>query len=387
MRRIARFCYAAATPIIISVALINIAALVSFFQFELDTDFLNFFASDNPKAEEFNRLKDKYETGETISVLIEQNHSLLEKENLLKIFSLQEEIEKLDGVSQVESFIPSEISVGNHVFQVDDKFIDRHFDILEDYIEQNYSFMGQSLSADKSKAVIIVDMEFDVVTGEVLESLKEIISNEKDWTLSLAGNEAIKDTLLTYFRRIIVFLPPCAILLILIVFFLILKNRKFTIIAIIPAGLGALWTLGTIFSSGQELNLLSIISPIFIIGMGAADGLHYTSHFIDNMSKYSDRRQLVEETLDMVGMPIFLTTITTMAGFASLTWTEVLPMRQMGVFVSLGIGYAGVLSLFFLPAVLSKIKLPSKPPPAREGNLSKLILLVSKRKAPIIIFF
>ena len=60
MGKIARFCCAAATPIIIAVVLINIAALVSFFQFEVDTDFLNL---------EFNRLQEKYETGETISVL------------------------------------------------------------------------------------------------------------------------------------------------------------------------------------------------------------------------------------------------------------------------------------------------------------------------------
>jgi predicted RND superfamily exporter protein len=157
--------------------------------------------------------------------------------------------------------------------------------------------------------------------------------------------------------------------------------------AMIPAGLGALWTIGTIFWSGQELNLVTVISPIFIVVMGAADGLHYTSHFIDNMSRYSDRRELTVETLDMVGMPIFLTTITTMAGFASLTWTEVLPMRQMGIFVSLGIGYAGLLSLFFLPAVLSRVKLPSKPPPARESSLTKLILAASKRKALILVSF
>jgi predicted RND superfamily exporter protein len=173
----------------------------------------------------------------------------------------------------------------------------------------------------------------------------------------------------------------------LLVFLLILKSRKLTIIAIIPAGLGALWTIGTIFWSGQELNLLTILSPIFIIVMGAADGLHYTSHFIDNMSRYSDRRQLTVETMDMVGMPIFLTTITTMAGFASLTWTEVLPMRQMGIFVALGIGYAGVLSLFFLPAVLSRVKLPSKPPPAQQSSLSKLILAASKRKSLTLVSF
>jgi len=364
MRRIARFCCTAAVPIIIFVAVINIAALVSFFRFELDTDFLNFFASGNTKAEEFDRLKEKYETGEAISILIEQADSLLDKENIQKVFNLQEEIEKLDGVSRVESFIPSEISVGSHVFQVDEKFIDRHADILEDFIKENHFLTGKSLSTDNSKAVLLVSLEFEAVAGEVVESLEGIIHGEESWTLSLAGNEIIGETLRDYLIKIILILPPCAIVLVLLVFSTILKSRKFTIISIIPAGFGALWTIGTIFWSGQELNLLTIISPIFIIVMGAADGLHYTSHFIDNMSKYSDRRQLTEETLDMVGMPIFLTTITTMAGFASLTWTEVLPMRQMGIFVAVGIGYAGVLSLFFLPAVLSRVKLPSNLPPA-----------------------
>jgi len=374
-------------PIIIVVVIINITALVSLFRFELDTDFLNYFTSGNPKAEEFDRLKEKYETGETISILIEQNDSLLDENNLQKVLRLQQEIEYLDGVSQAESFIPSEISVGGHIFQVDEKFITRHSDILEDFIKNNDLLMGQFLSSDNSKSVVIANLEFDAVAGEVVESLERIIHSEESWTLSLAGNEIIKETLWDYLIRIIFILPPCAIILMLLVFSLILKSRKFTIIAMIPAGLGALWTIGTIFWSGQELNLLTIISPIFIIVMGAADGLHYTSHFIDNMSRYSDRRQLTVETMDMVGMPIFLTTITTMAGFASLTWTAVAPMRQMGIFVSLGIGYAGVLSLFFLPAVLSRIKLPSKPPPAQESSLSKFILAASKRKALITVSF
>lgn len=387
MRRLAGFCCTAAVPIIIFVAVINIAALVSFFRFELDTDFLNFFASGNTKAEEFNRLQSKYETGEAISILIEQADSLLDKENLQKVFTLQTAIEKLDGVARVESFIPSEISVGSHIFQVDEKFIDRHADILEDFIKENRFLTGKSLSTDNSKAVLLVSLEFEAEAGEVLESLEGIIHGEESWTLSLAGNEVIGETLRDYLTKIILILPPCAIVLVLLVFSMILKSRKFTILSIIPAGIGALWTIGTIFWSGQELNLLTIISPIFIIVMGAADGLHYTSHFIDNMSKYTDRRQLTEETLDMVGMPIFLTTITTMAGFASLTWTEVVPMRQMGIFVAVGIGYAGVLSLFFLPAVLSRVKLPSKLPPARESILTRLILAISQHKVLILASF
>ncbi|MFC1987103.1 RND family transporter [Chloroflexota bacterium] len=387
MKLIAMFCYKASLPIIIFVAIINIAALVSFFRFDLDTDFLNFFTSGNPRAEEFDRLKEKYKTGEVISILIEQDGSLLDEENLQKVFRLQAEIEKIVGVSQVESFIPSEISVGGHGFQVDEKFIDLHSDILEDFIKANRFLPGQFLSVDNSKAVLVANLEFDAVAGEVVESIKGVIHSEEIWTISLAGDEIIKDTLWNYLIRIIFILLPCAIFLVLLVFSLILRSRRFTILSIIPAGLGALWTIGTIFWSGQELDLVTIISPIFIIVMGAADGLHYTSHFIDNMSKYSDRRQLTVETMDMVGMPIFLTSITTMAGFGSLIWTDIVPIRQMGIFVTLGIGYAGVISLFFLPAVLSRVKLPPKSPPARESNLSEFVLAASRRKALIVFSF
>ncbi|GAH34547.1 unnamed protein product, partial [marine sediment metagenome] len=186
--------------------------------------------------------------------------------------------------------------------------------------------------------------------------------------------------------RIICILPPCAGILVLLVFFLIIRSRKFTILSIIPAALAVLWTVGTIFWSGQGLNLVTVLSPIFVMVMGAADGLHYTTHFLENMAKYSDRRQLTVETMRMVGMPIFLTTITTMAGFASLTWTELLPMRQMGIFVSLGIGYAGLLSLFFLPAVLSRIKLPTEPPPS-ESRLPRLVLAASRHRRSIVVSF
>jgi len=385
--RIASFVYKRSKPIIILVAILNIVALASFFRFELDTDFLSLFTAGNPKAEEYDRLNEKYQIGEAISVLIEQDNSLLGEENLRNVLRLQEDIEEIDGIHQVKSFIPSEISVRGHIFQVTEEFITRHSDLLEDFIEDEYLFTEQFLSYDRSKGTLIATLELDAKAGDVVEALEEIVQTEERLTLSLAGSEIIKDTLWNYLIRIIFILPPCAIILVLLVFFSILRNRKFTILAIIPAGLAALWTFGTIFWSGQELNLVTVISPIFIVVIGSAYGLHYVSHFMDNMPRYSDRRQLTIETLGMVGTPIFLATITTMAGFASLTWAEVLPMRQMGIFVSLGIGYAGFLAIFFLPAVLSRIKLPPKPPQAQESRLARLVLEGARHRTPIAMVF
>jgi predicted RND superfamily exporter protein len=187
MRKIAEFCCTASTPIIVIVAIINIAAFASLFSFKLDTDFLNFFTSGNSRTEEFDRLQEKYKTDEAISILIEQGDSLLEEENLLRIYSLQKEIEHLIGVSGVESFIPSEISVEGHIIQVDEKFIARHSDILEDFIKQNDSLAVRFLSSDNSKSVVIASLESDAVAGDVVESLERIIRTEESWTLSLAG--------------------------------------------------------------------------------------------------------------------------------------------------------------------------------------------------------
>ncbi len=387
MERVAKFIYHRSTMIIAIVAVLNLTALASFFRFELDADFLSLFTEGNPKAEEYDRLNEKYQIGEAISVLIEHDNSLLVEENLQNVFRLQKDIEEIDGVFQVRSFIPSEIAVQGHIFQVDEKFIDRHSDLLEDFIEDKYFLTEQFLSYDKSKGTLVATLEVNTMAGDVVEALKEIIQNEERLNLSLAGDEIIKDTLWNYLIRIVFILPPCASILVLLVFYSILRSRKFTILAMVPAGFAALWTFGTVFWIGQKLNLVTTLSPIFVIVMGAADGLHYATHFMDNMSRYSDRQQLTVETLRFVGMPIFLTTITTMAAFASLTWTEVLSMRQMGIFVALGIGYAGVLSLFFLPAVLSRVKLPPEPPPARESRLAGLVLEAARHRTPIVVGF
>ena len=173
----------------------------------------------------------------------------------------------------------------------------------------------------------------------------------------------------------------------LLVFYLVLRHRRLTVLAIVPAGLAALWIFGTIFWSGQQLNLVTALCPIFILVIGSAYGLHYVSHLLDNIPRYPDRRQLTVETLGMVGTPIFLATITTMAGFASLTWTDVVPMRQMGIFVTLGIGYAGFMALFFLPAVVSWMDLPAGTAQVQAGLLNRFVLKASRQRVLVPVIF
>jgi predicted RND superfamily exporter protein len=386
LKRIAGFIYDHAKPIIALVIILNLVSLASFFRFNLDTDFLTFFSKGNPKADEYHQLNAKYESGETISILIERGGSLLDKESLLEVFHLQREIEAIDGVAMVQGFIPPEILAGVGTVRVDEAYIEGNYDTLKDFIENKYFMTDQFLTEDTRNGILIASVAVDADADSVVDSLKEMVE-DSPLNLSLAGNAVIKDTIWGYLVMILCILPPCAIVLVLLVFYFVLRNFRFAVLCLIPAGLAALWTFGTIFWSGQDLNLMTVLSPLFILVMGSAYGLHYISHFLDNMDSYTDRRELTVETLSMVGTPIFLAAITTMAGFASLVWTEVVPMRHMGIFVTVGIGYAGFIALFFLPAVLSRLKLPAQAPQAKYAWLNNFVLKASRQRLLVPLIF
>ena len=268
MNKLANFIYDHSRLIIVFVVIINLVSLASFFRFSLDTDFLAFFSQGNPKAEAYTELNAKYYSGETISVLVEHDGSLLEKEAMLEVFQLQNAARGIDGIARVQGFIPEQIIAGTSIIPIDEAYIETQHAALIEFIENQYFMTDQFLTADRNSAVIIASLETGADAGEVIDSL-EVIVAESPLSLSLAGNEVIKDTIWGYLIRVLAILPPCAIILILLVFYLVLRIRRYTILAIIPAGLAALWTFGTLFWSGQDLNLVTALTPMFILVIAA----------------------------------------------------------------------------------------------------------------------
>lgn len=388
MGKIADFIYKRSKQIIIAVVLLNIISLASFINFSFDTDFLSSFSEGNPKAEEFNALNEKYSSGEVISVLIEDDSPIVSQNSLIALYNLKEEIADTDGIKSVESILPPQIPINGQIIPVDEAFITNNYALLEDYIINKSFFTEQLLSSSGDSTLLAVSLKIDADASSIIDSLEDIREGNTQFEISFAGNEIIKDTLWNYLLRIILILPPTAIILIMLVFRLMLKNQRYAVFSMLPAAFAALWTFGAIFLTVKDLTIVTVICPLFIIIIGSAYGLHYVSHFIDNLYKYgNDKKLLISETLKRVGTPIFLATITTMAGFISLTWTDIVPMRQMGLFVTLGIAFAGFLAIFFLPSLLCRISPPKPKETASQSRLTKVITSAQKHKVLVVITF
>ena len=112
-------------------------------------------------------------------------------------------------------------------------------------------------------------------------------------------------------------IPPLVVFLLVAVFYLNIGDRRLSILALVPAFLGSIWTFGFLALTGTRIDIVTVIVPIFVIVMGSADGLHFVTHFQEAVEETTDKVARVRSTLKHVGIPMILTTISTAAGFLS----------------------------------------------------------------------
>jgi len=200
----------------------------------------------------------------------------------------------------------------------------------------------------------------------------------------LSGEPYLESKIFDYVLRILLILPPMAIFLMLGVFRLRIGSFRATALSMVPAIIGAILTLGALCWIRGNISIMSVLVPIFIIILGSADGLHVTSNVMDQLGLGKSKREAIEETLTAVGIPIILTTLTTMAGFLSLLVINSPAIREMAITSTGGILLAGLVTWIILPLLL----MHQKPLPARDHQRkSHLTDFIWKMKGvPVIVF-
>nr|VFJ58628.1 MAG: hypothetical protein BECKFM1743C_GA0114222_102302 [Candidatus Kentron sp. FM]VFJ59519.1 MAG: hypothetical protein BECKFM1743A_GA0114220_102392 [Candidatus Kentron sp. FM]VFK12110.1 MAG: hypothetical protein BECKFM1743B_GA0114221_102242 [Candidatus Kentron sp. FM] len=164
----------------------------------------------------------------------------------------------------------------------------------------------------------------------------------------------------------IMFLIPISFAVMVVVLVLLLRGALGTfstilvILMSILAGMGA----GGYFS--LPITPPSAISPIIILTMAIANSVHILVIFYHQLGESPDRREAMAESLRINLQPIFLTSLTTVIGFLTLNLSEVPPFRDLANFVAMGVAVSFLLSVTFLPALMTL--LPARARRAGAGS-------------------
>lgn len=144
---------------------------------------------------------------------------------------------------------------------------------------------------------------------------------------------------------------PLIILVVMLLLGLIFRNLRSVLVPVAIAFLSVIWTLGTMAALGYAQNIVSTMLPVFLISIGVSDSIHFLAEY--RQARRADPQgKPVAMVLARLWQPMLMTSLTTMGGFLSLTWTPIHFILQFGLFVALGVGYAFLITVSLLPALL-----------------------------------
>ena len=115
------------------------------------------------------------------------------------------------------------------------------------------------------------------------------------------------------------------------------------------------WTMGVLLSTGSVLNILSALTPVLVLVIGVADGIHLVGRYREELAKDGHREAAMGRTTRHMALACFLTTFTTAAGFASLAVADTAVIRDFGTQVATGVMVTFSAVLLVVPTLLAWI--------------------------------
>ena len=144
-----------------------------------------------------------------------------------------------------------------------------------------------------------------------------------------------------------------AIILVGIIFILFFRSISRPLLAMASLVMGIAWTFGFVALLYGELNLLSIVFAIILVGAAIEYAIHIVARYQEELALDGDVSRAISVALSTAGRSDLTSALTTAAAFLTITWTDFSALAQLGVIAAAGILFCLIAMLLVLPAMLS----------------------------------
>ncbi|RME04927.1 MAG: hypothetical protein D6805_01350 [Planctomycetota bacterium] len=191
----------------------------------------------------------------------------------------------------------------------------------------------------------------------------------------IAGSPAIKADILRAIRMDVAIFVPITVLIIVGIVYALFRTWGAVLLPLLVIFLTDIWVLGWMAYLGYPLNTLTslIISLMFVIGV--ADVVHLMAKYFDEYERTGEKKESLRHMLEQLILPCWLTSFTTMVGFASLVISDIEPIRHFGLFAALGVGIALLLSIVLVSSILMIFPIVRREVSSKKAGLNAVLRL------------
>ena len=329
-----------------------------------------------PGAEDtlfYEEVKQTFGDDENVSVIF-RAPDIFTQPILQSIEDLSYDLQALDGVTRIIS-----LTTVNNLTADEAGFLNT--DTLLPYVPQtaqelaqvrhntlsNELIHGEVINAQGTVAAIqlsIQDNPEDPLFGKKLAAaIEQLLTQQReilgpDIRLYQIGNITIGNSMMDNIFQDLLLITPLSLLVILIILFSFFRSGTTVILPLVTGLLSVIVSLGMMSVLGYAINPISLIVPSLLLIIGSTEDIHILAEYEQGIRDYKDKVVALKHMALRSGLVIFLTTLTTFAGFITLSSNAIAIISEFGIAAGLGIVANFVITILIAPPLLAFLSVP-----------------------------
>ena len=369
------------------------------------TDYRVFFSEKNPQLTAFETLQNVYSKDDNLLVAIKPGEgNLFTAETLATVAAFTEAAWQTPFSTRVDSLTNYQHSEADGDDLIVEELVDADAELGAEALARIKAIaLAEPLILDRltnrdgrTAGVNITLMfpqanmtEVPAVMAHIRALVAEFAAAHPELQFVISGNTALSNAFAELSQSDMESLVPLMYGALVLVMICFLRSVVGTIGAVVVIGLSAAAAMGFGGWIGVVLTPPSVTAPTIILTVAVADSIHILSTMLKEMRLGRGRHEAIVEALRINMHPVFLTSLTTAIGFASLNFSDAPPFRDLGNLTAYGIIAAWLLSVTLLPALMALLPggarvRETKGPDMLERGMASLAELVIARRKPLL---
>jgi uncharacterized protein len=366
--------------IIIATILVVVSAVIPLLKINTNSDLESYLPESMPSRINEQKIQEIFGKSDPVIILFETG-DILNDSTLARLGSLSKGFNRMKEFDMVMSLFDAKNIKGENGSMVVDPVIrripktDSRKKKLREEIKANELVYKLIVSEDFHFTTIILNSIENISDEEIMESISNLLEkfpgSEK---VTIFGQPYMRNEANQKLAKDFMILLPIGLLLMFLFLILSFRQKRGAILPFSVVTFSIVIAMVVIPLAGWEMSIIGVLIPIMMIAIANNYGVHFITRYQELQANHPEMtvKEIVMETTRYLKKPIIMTGLTTIVGISGLITHILLPARQMGIASCIGIAFALLLSLTFIPAVMVMLK-KGRIPDSSTGKGNTLI--------------
>ena len=233
-------------------------------------------------------------------------------------------------------------------------------DLLEEVRINALSFLSKDFEQTKRPhaSIIILNLKLGWDYQDQVEMTKNLLEKIEDFDADYAfiSVQATGDTVISVEMNEVTtesntIIMPLIFVVILAVLFISFRKLSYIILPLVALLISIVWLFGTMVLLGITFTVMSVALFPLLMGLGVDYSVHLSHNYRIEISKGRTPGEAIRISVHDIGTAMFLAMLTTVIAFLSFLSASLVPLRDLGLLLALGILYTFITAITFQAAV------------------------------------